>query len=652
MIDQPATAFTETVISFRRPQWLPRWIVLYLVRLVLIFAAAWLSLQPSAAHQPNLTAILGGELAFLCLATLGAQIRLRLRGGSPPIVIGEDCLTLPRNALSLRTVSIDYNDIRSASVVGYGGSERVVLDTPRRAYRFPVSSFAQADGLDLLRRALRERFLATPGGTKRWAAIEARHSLADRLTQFWPWGTWTAVLAIAFVYGLQMLVMHPADGFALLDMGGNAALLVRDGEWFRLATASLLHANARHLVGNALVLLLVGGILEPLVGSRQFLLVLLTSCLVSQAVSAWVGLHFGPYVYAIGISGGLYGIVGALAAVTLRFGTALPGGYRLPARAWAYFAISVLVLPFFVQRVDHSAHIGGFVCGLLMGFVLLRDRAALHDVALSRALPLQALALAAGAWILGLGAAALHETSAPARAADHYALAADMLNADHFPPASRNFVAWEIARDPHAPAEILDDARQLARRGVLQERHAAHPNRLLTEALLDTQAVLSQRLGETDDAIRLDLTLVWNTQQAGSHLATFVESAWRQHGLSVEGDGGPAPGLAIGRGILRLSLDKPVKAQTDVLALLHRNNVLVGILRFQLVPGFSGTQILPLPSSEGAPSRNEPPAIWTDGQSRIDIAWMNAKGCACRWPSLVPRYFPYEATFAVPGKAG
>jgi rhomboid protease GluP len=619
-------------------------------RLALVFGAGCLSISSPAAHRTNLPFIIASELALLCIITVGAQVRLRLRGGAPPIILSEDGISLPRHALSLRTTCIDYADIRSASLAGRGDAERIVIETTRRSFRFPRASFAQPDGLGRLRQALGARILAMPGGGKRWAAIEARHNLADRLAAIWPWGTWAAVVAIIALFGLQTLLVRGIGDFGLIDLGGNASLLVRDGEWFRLVTASLLHENARHLVGNALVLLLVGGILEPLIGSRQFLLVLLASCVASQVVSAWVGLHYGDYVYAIGISGGLYGLVGALAAVTLRFGTALPGGYRLPMRAWAYFAVSVLVLPFFVRRVDHAAHIGGFACGLLLGLVLLRDRARLHDIALSRALPLQALYAAAFVWIAGLGFALVHETSLSARTADHYALASDMLNEDHFPPASRNSVAWAIARDPLAPAEVLDNARRLARRGVLQQGHAPYTNVLLTDALLDTEAVLDHRLGENDDAIRLDLPLVFKTRQAGSHLATFVESAWHQRGLSVDGEAGLPPVLSIGHGVLRLTRDAPVTSQTDVLALLHRNNVLVGILRFQLIPGFSGTQILPLPSNEGAPSLGAPPVIWTDGQSRIDIAWMSGSGCACRWPSLVPRYFPYQAVFAVPGK--
>jgi membrane associated rhomboid family serine protease len=620
-----------------------------MVRLALVIGATWLSFPASAARQTTLPGVLVGEFAVLCLIVAGANVRLRRQGGLPPIVLGPESISLPRNPLSARTTTINYEDVRSVSIVGRSVTSLLVIDTRRRIFRFPHAGFARPDALARLREGIKARILSMPGGQARWAAIDARQGLADRLAYVRPWGTWTVALLIMIVFGLQVLLQAPGNDMALLDQGANASLLVRDGEWFRLVTASLLHLNARHAVGNALFLVVIGGILEPLIGLRQFLLVLLATCLAAQALSAEVGLHSGSYVYSVGISGGLYGLIGALAALTLRFGAHLPGGFRLPLRAWAMIAISVLALPFFVLQVDHAAHIGGFASGLLLGLLLLRNRGAVLEASTSRAAPTLALGAVACVWGAGLVWAVAHEASTAARSADHYALAADMLAADHFAPMSRNFVAWAVAVDPAAPAEALENARQLARQGVMQERHVQRPNRFVTAAILDTEAVLSHRLGNDDEAIRLELPLIWTVPQTGSHLAAFVEKAWRRRGITMQGDAGPPPVMAIGHGVLLLTRDAQVKKQTDVLALLHRNNELAGILRFQLVPGFSGTQILPLPSNEGAPGLSPPPPIWTDGQSRIDIARMDADGCGCAWPTLVPGYFAYQpALSAIP----
>ena len=635
--------------------------MLRLARLTLVIAATLLSVRLKPDAQTNLPVLLCIGFLLAALLMFGGQARLRFRGGQPATQLGPENITLPRSALSLRSTIVPYVDVRSVTVSGRGPTAQLIIETSRRSWRFPVVNFIASDALWRLQEGLRQHATALPGGAARWDAIVARHQLAERIGAARPWGTWGTwgiILVALLCFAVQALLLNQAvltasDGFAIVDAGANAALLVHGGQWFRLVAANLLHLNARHVLGNLLFVLAFGSYLEPLIGLRRLVLVMLWSCLASQLVSAAVGLQQAGYLFAIGNSGGVYGLAGGLAAVTLRFGVELPGGYRLPSRAWLLIGLSLvaglsgLAFPSAVTRVDHAAHAGGFAAGLPACLLLLPRRRRLRDTGSPGLATNVALASVSCIWVAGIAAAALHAASPQALAADRYELAAGMLARDRFPSAVKNMVAWAVAAEPAAPTTALRNAQELARRGVMEESNARGPGTPTAIAVRDTEAVLSHRLGQDDKAIRLELPLLSADADAATHLADFLEASWRRRPLTTHGDTGPPPLLAIGDGVLILSRTTPVAVQTDVLALVHRNNAVAGLLRFQLVPGFVGKQLLPLPSSRGGPSLSPPPAIWTDGQSTIDITLLDADGCRCRWPTLVPAFYPYAKAAAV-----
>lgn len=57
---------------------------------------------------------------------------------------------------------------------------------------------------------------------------------------------------------------------ALIGFGAIDGALMRDGGWWRILTAPLLHASFSHLISNGVVLGVIGFMLEPLVGPRWF----------------------------------------------------------------------------------------------------------------------------------------------------------------------------------------------------------------------------------------------------------------------------------------------------------------------------------------------------------------------------------------------
>jgi len=155
------------------------------------------------------------------------------------------------------------------------------------------------------------------------------------------------------------------------------------GEWWRIVTAMFVHVGILHLATNMWCLWNLGLLAEPLMGSfGLFAAYILTGAAGNLLSTAWnwvwplhdsTGAPF--YQAGAGASGAVFGIAGAL-IVLLKAG-------RLPVdakelwrlrRSVIYFAAINLVIGFSVNfgsgftgvAVDNSAHVGGFLCGLLV----------------------------------------------------------------------------------------------------------------------------------------------------------------------------------------------------------------------------------------------------------------------------------------------
>ena len=132
----------------------------------------------------------------------------------------------------------------------------------------------------------------------------------------------------------------------------------------RLFTSMFIHANISHIAFNLFALAYLGGYAERAIGVARYVLVYLISGIVAalfHGIIASYILHNGDVVL-IGASGAISGVLGIAAAA---------GNYR--AYYWLVIQIvfavigSVSALP-----IAFSAHVGGFIAGVLMTKVLVK----------------------------------------------------------------------------------------------------------------------------------------------------------------------------------------------------------------------------------------------------------------------------------------
>lgn len=152
---------------------------------------------------------------------------------------------------------------------------------------------------------------------------------------------------------------------ALWRMGAITPTVLEDGELWRLVTATFVHIGLIHLLLNLWALFQLGTVFEAMFGSVRFFITYFAAGVFASLASA----VFTDSTSA-GASGAIFGILGAL-IVSIR---------RSPVwqhQAWTRGLIQQLIgwavinifIGFTAPGIDNSAHIGGFVAGLILGFI-------------------------------------------------------------------------------------------------------------------------------------------------------------------------------------------------------------------------------------------------------------------------------------------
>ncbi|GAB4834347.1 tubulin folding cofactor A [Ancistrocladus abbreviatus] len=141
--------------------------------------------------------------------------------------------------------------------------------------------------------------------------------------------------------------------------------VVHQHQGWRLVTCMWLHAGVIHLLANMLSLVLIGIRLEQQFGFVRIGIVYLLSGFGGSVVSSL----FIQQSISVGASGALFGLLGAMLSELLTNWTIYAN--KVAALLTLIVIIVVNLGLGLLPRVDNFAHIGGFLTGFLLGFVLL-----------------------------------------------------------------------------------------------------------------------------------------------------------------------------------------------------------------------------------------------------------------------------------------
>lgn len=139
---------------------------------------------------------------------------------------------------------------------------------------------------------------------------------------------------------------------------------VRQGEVWRLVSATFLHGSFDHILGNLLMLFVLGMACEHGFGRPQFLFLYVMAGLAGSLCSLMGG------KVSVGASGAIFGLAGALVVLFVRFKGRLNLRDRRIGFVIAFWAGYQLFLGQFNPAIDNLAHLGGLLGGALMALVL------------------------------------------------------------------------------------------------------------------------------------------------------------------------------------------------------------------------------------------------------------------------------------------
>ncbi|VFQ87593.1 unnamed protein product [Cuscuta campestris] len=170
-------------------------------------------------------------------------------------------------------------------------------------------------------------------------------------------------------FSFQPLRENPLFGPSSSTLDKMGALewnkIVSDHQRWRLVTCIWLHAGVVHLLANMLSLFFIGIRLEQQFGFVRVGIIYLLSGISGSVLSSL----FIQHSISVGASGAVFGLLGAILAELLTNWTIYSN--KVAALFSLVVIIAVNLAVGILPHVDNFAHIGGFVSGFLLGFVLL-----------------------------------------------------------------------------------------------------------------------------------------------------------------------------------------------------------------------------------------------------------------------------------------
>jgi rhomboid protease GluP len=176
------------------------------------------------------------------------------------------------------------------------------------------------------------------------------------------WASLAWVILMALFYWLQT----SQPGLRTAGLMNSAA--VSNGEWWRLFTATCLHADLAHLAMNISIGLFLLGLTMGRFGTGVGLLAAFLAG-AGGNVATWL---MFPEHRSLGASGMVMGCVGLLTAQAFTL-KRHPTGLKYAVTGLAAGAL-LFVLLGFSPGTDVLAHFGGFVAGIILGCMLLLMR--------------------------------------------------------------------------------------------------------------------------------------------------------------------------------------------------------------------------------------------------------------------------------------
>ena len=198
------------------------------------------------------------------------------------------------------------------------------------------------------------------------------------------------VTLVLLVFNIVGYILCTQMGEVVYTMGSmNAEKIIAGHEYYRFLTSIFLHADIEHLVSNMIFLFGLGQMVEQVTGHISFSIVYLLSGFGGSIFSILYAVLTGKIYDAVGASGAIFGLVGALFILVVardlkrrshsqgtveildQRGRQIPGSYESVSVGRIIFAVVYMIYSGSrAAGVDNAAHVGGLLCGIMIMAVI------------------------------------------------------------------------------------------------------------------------------------------------------------------------------------------------------------------------------------------------------------------------------------------
>jgi len=195
--------------------------------------------------------------------------------------------------------------------------------------------------------------------------VMSNHPLETHLTKYTPM-TYLLLAVNLVIFLLNLFYLYIQSSLQVTDDLAVSYHAVANGDYYRLLTSTFLHSGMEHFLFNVTALFVLGKFVESLYSKWH----LLAAYVLTGTLASLFSLMFLQDAISLGASGAIYGLLGII-IIHLLLNKKLD--YKLLVQVALIFIV-IAVLSSLFSNVNHYAHIGGLMFGLLLGLMFNPDK--------------------------------------------------------------------------------------------------------------------------------------------------------------------------------------------------------------------------------------------------------------------------------------
>lgn len=173
------------------------------------------------------------------------------------------------------------------------------------------------------------------------------------------------VYVISFLlFGEEMNVLE-----GIMFGGYNPVLVSVNHDYYRLITANFIHFGIIHIAVNCYSLYGIGMFIESSLKIKRYVFVIIVSALSTNLIPyvLYLVMGFGADSLSGGISGVIFGLIGSLGALALKYRNIFMDVFRQLAPN----VLLMLLISFVVPSISLPGHVSGMIGGFIATYIIL-----------------------------------------------------------------------------------------------------------------------------------------------------------------------------------------------------------------------------------------------------------------------------------------